>query len=211
MPSAFSHAIAAAALGRTYNKNPLPLRFWVLSAGCAVLPDIDVLCKRFGIEYNDMLGHRGFTHSFFFAALISGLLIFLWFRKPLPGISRMALFILFFLATASHGILDAMVHGDLGVAFFAPFSNHRYFLPWRPVVSSPVGYGFFSSAGITVLTNEFVWLWIPSLIILFAPWLRKRISSKGAEINQRPESQDVLSAKLPQTGQANLLPEESVS
>jgi inner membrane protein len=175
------------------------------------LPDIDVLCKRFGIEYNDMLGHRGFTHSFFFAAMLSGLLIFLCFRKPLPGVSRTSLFILFFLATASHGILDAMVHGDLGVAFFAPFSNHRYFLPWRPVVSSPVGYCFFITARLNVFTNEFVWLWIPSLVILLAPWLKKRIGSKGADIIQRPESLDFLTAELPQTGKANFLPEESVS
>jgi hypothetical protein len=37
-----------------------------------------------------------------------------------------------FLATASHGVLDATTNGGLGVAFFSPFDNRRYFLPWRP-------------------------------------------------------------------------------
>ena len=27
--------------------------------------------------------------------------------------------------------------GGLGVAFFSPFSNARYFLPWRPIRVAP--------------------------------------------------------------------------
>src|SRR6267378_8050335 len=51
---------------------------------------------------------------------------------PTPGLWRF-----FFLATASHGLLDAMTNGGLGVAFFAPFCDTRYFLPWQPIVVSP--------------------------------------------------------------------------
>jgi len=55
----------------------------------------------------------------------------------------------FFLATASHGLLDALTDGGLGVAFFAPFDNHRYFLPWRPIHVSPIGAGrFFTIAAL---------------------------------------------------------------
>jgi hypothetical protein len=35
----------------------------------------------------------------------------------------------FSFVTASHGMLDAMTDGGLGVAFFAPFDNARYFFP----------------------------------------------------------------------------------
>jgi len=35
------------------------------------------------------------------------------------------LFAYLFLATASHGVLDAMTNGGLGVAFFSPFDNRR--------------------------------------------------------------------------------------
>ena len=91
----------------------------------------------------------------------------------------MKLFLLFFLATASHGLLDAMVDGTLGVASFAPFSPLRYFLPWRPIVSSPVGWSVLSAAGVTTLMNEFVCLLIPSLVIIFVPWLRKRRLTTG--------------------------------
>lgn len=178
MPSSFTHAVAAVALGRAYTTRPLPLRFWVLSVACALAPDFDVVCKRFGIEYTDMLGHRGITHSFFFAIILSGLVVLLAFRKPIDGISRRALFVFFFLATISHSVLDAMVDGTLGVALLAPFSPARFFLPWRPIVSSPVGWEFFSAAGATVLMNEFVWVWAPSLLVIFAPWIRKLILTK---------------------------------
>ncbi|HXG64398.1 MAG TPA: metal-dependent hydrolase [Blastocatellia bacterium] len=186
MPSSFTHAVAAVALGRAYTTRRLPLRFWVLSAGCAMAPDMDVVCSRFGIEYTHMLGHRGITHSFLFAAVLAGLLVLLAFRKPIEGISRWTIFALFFLATISHAVLDAMVDGTLGVALFAPFSAERYFLPFRPIVSSPVGWGFFSYAGALVLMNEFVWLWIPSLLIIFAPWLRRYTVSKRRAAKARP-------------------------
>ena len=179
MPSTLSHAVAAVALGRAYTTRPLPARFWVLSALCAVMPDFDVICRRFGIDYSDMLGHRGLSHSFLVAAVISGLIVLLAFRKPIEGVGRVKLYLLFFVITVSHGVLDAMVDGTLGVAFLAPFSAERYFLPWRPIVSSPVGWSFFSAAGVMTLMNEFVWLWIPSLLVIAGPWLRRRIVSKS--------------------------------
>ena len=179
MPSAFSHAVASIALGRAYTKRPLPIRFWVLASVCAVAPDIDVLANRFGFDHTTMLGHRGLTHSLFFAMALSGLVVLTFFRKPENGtMSRLALFAFFFAATASHAVLDAMVDGTLGVAFFAPFSAARFFLPWRPIVSSPIGLAFFSSAGATTIVNEFVWVWIPSLLVIVAPWLRTRFLSR---------------------------------
>ena len=189
MPSAFSHAVAAAALGRAYATRPLPIRFWVLSAICAVAPDIDVLANRFGYDHTTMLGHRGLTHSLFFAMALSGLVVLLFFRKPGNGtMSRLALFASFFAATASHAFLDAMVDGTLGVAFFAPFSPTRFFLPWRPIVSSPIGMAFFSSAGAATIANEFVWVWIPSLLVILAPWFRSRFLTRVSAPKPRLEA-----------------------
>jgi len=73
----------------------------------------------------------------------------------------------FFLVTASHGMLDAMTDGGLGVAFFAPFDNSRYFFPWRPVQVSPIGIApFFSRYGLDVLVSEVVWIWMPVGVVL---------------------------------------------
>jgi len=179
MPSAFSHAAASIALGQVYKTDPQPFRFWVLASVCAVAPDVDVLSNRFGFDYTTMLGHRGLTHSLLFALLLSGTVVLLFFRNASGGKkNQLKLLTFFFAATASHSVLDAMVDGTLGVAFFAPFSASRFFLPWRPIESSPIGLAFFSSDGATTILNEFVWVWIPSIAVIFAPWLRKRLLTK---------------------------------
>lgn len=67
-----------------------------------------------------------------------------------------------FVATASHDCLDAMTDGGLGVAFFSPFDDWRYFLPWRPIHVSPIGVArLFSQRGLTVLQSELLWIWLP--------------------------------------------------
>jgi inner membrane protein len=71
----------------------------------------------------------------------------------------------FAVVTASHGILDALTNGGRGIAFFAPFSNHRYFFPWRPIQVSPIGVGFFSARGLRALASESLWIWLPSAIM----------------------------------------------
>ena len=59
-----------------------------------------------------------------------------------------------------------MTTGGLGVAFFSPFSQSRYFLPWRSILVSPIGVEpFFSRYGLRVLWSEVVWIWIPSAVL----------------------------------------------
>ena len=160
-----------------------------------MLPDIDVISFAFGIRYEDMFGHRGFTHSFFFAAL-AGLVAAVKTLGPAEagayepakagpyenegalGVGSWELGVLwiwFTAITASHGLLDAFTNGGRGIAFFAPFSNHRYFFPWLPIQVSPIGVGFFSPRGLRVLANESLWIWAPSAIMAaFARMLRRR-------------------------------------
>ena len=81
MPTIFSHGLAAVALGSFYPKRKLPRRFWVLAALCAALPDADVLGFTLGFTRHDVLGHRGFTHSIFFAVGIGFLVAIVFFFK----------------------------------------------------------------------------------------------------------------------------------
>jgi inner membrane protein len=166
MPTIFSHAIAATAAAQ-WGRRRLPAHFWTWTAGCAMLPDIDVVGFSFGIAYEDMFGHRGFTHSLFFAAVVGG--VAMWhLSHPLHsshGSHRLHLFVWFTAVTASHGLLDGLTNGGRGIAFFAPFTNYRYFFPWRPIQVSPIGAGFFSARGLHVLASEAQWIWVPSAII----------------------------------------------
>ncbi len=170
MASVFTHAFVAAAMGSVYAGRGMPARFWVLAAACAVLPDADVAAFLFGVPYGDPLGHRGFTHSLAFAALAGLAAAALFFRG---AENRTSLAAFFALATASHPLLDALTNGGLGVAFFSPFSNRRYFFPFRPVQVSPIGVGsFFSEWGLAVIKSELLWVWLPcalaaALVLIF--------------------------------------------
>lgn len=188
LASAFSHAIAALSIGACFYRPGVPRRFWVAGALCAVLPDLDVLGFGLGIQYSDPLGHRGLTHSLPFAAALAALVTFTAFRG-IPGLSRQALFGYLFVATASHGLLDAMTDGGLGVAFFAPFSNARYFLPWTPIRVSPIGVSrFFTDRALAVLKSEFVWIWIPAMLFALVGWRVKSSSAPTAGRSTGPHS-----------------------
>jgi inner membrane protein len=173
--SAFSHAAAALAIGACSYKPKIPARTWVIGAICSIVPDLDVIGFKFGIRYGDFCGHRGFTHSLVFAAALAAIAIFVGFHERIPSVSRLYLWTYLFVATASHGVLDAITDGGLGVAFFSPFDNHRYFLPWRPIRVSPIGIGrFFSERGMAVIRSEFIWIWIPAALLVATARLIRR-------------------------------------
>ena len=149
MASAFAHA----ALGATLGKLLLPQRrhwpYWVAAGLCAALPDVDSIGYRLGVPYDSLWGHRGLTHSLLAAAVVAvvgALLALLVQPARRPPVARLVL--LLFLATASHGLLDAMTTGGLGVAFFSPWRLERYFFPFRPIKVSPLSIrGFFGTKG----------------------------------------------------------------
>jgi inner membrane protein len=175
MASVFSHAVAALGIGACFYRPGTPNRVWVAGALCSVVPDFDVIGFQFGIRYGDFWGHRGFTHSLLFATLLASLVILVAFRQGVPGLSRFALWTYFFLSTASHGLLDAMTDGGLGVAFFSPFDNTRYFLPRRPIQVSPIGIsGFFTHRGLAVIHSELLCIWLPTALLLVSAWLLRR-------------------------------------
>ena len=166
MPTIFSHAIFAVVLGKAGLKKSVTVWFWFLTAVCAIVPDADVITRSFGVERGSLFSHRGFTHSIFFALLFGGIVAFIAHKFLKTGISYAKLFIFFALATVSHPFLDMLTDGGSGVALLAPFSNERFFLPFRPIEVSPIGFGFFSARGITVILSEIFWVWLPAFLIL---------------------------------------------
>jgi inner membrane protein len=173
MPSIFTHAAVALGVGACFYPN-VPGRALALGAVCSALPDLDVIGFSFGIHYGDVFGHRGFTHSLVFAALL-GTAAVVSLDANLPRRNLLVLWTYLFLATATHGFLDAATDGGLGVAFFAPFSNARYFLPWTPVQVAPIGlFRFFSMRGLSVFLSELLWIWIPTALLATGAWILRR-------------------------------------
>ena len=182
MATIISHAVAAAGIAALFPARSLKPRVWIAGAVVSMLPDADVVGFRFGIAYGDVLGHRGFTHSLVFAALLAAVATFVLFPTARAAVHRGLVCGYLFLATASHGILDALTNGGHGVAFFAPFENSRYFFPFSPIEVSPIGISrFFSSRGAEVLLNEMQWIWLPAALAAAAAFvLRRRHRSERA-------------------------------
>ena len=151
-------------------------KFWTLGIIASILPDADVIAFKFGIPYESIWGHRGFSHSFLFALIIALLFTFLFYQWNLSLKNRLWLLAYFFLSTASHSILDAMTNGGLGVAFFSPWDNTRHFFPWRPISVSPLSIdSFLTQRGIDVILSELKWVGIPGLILILLVRLIKKL------------------------------------
>jgi inner membrane protein len=167
MPSAFAHAAAAVALGCVFRWKGAPRRFWLAGIGCAIAPDLDSIGFAFGIRYGGLLGHRGLSHSLAFALVLAIAASVTLFRKELrEGLGARILPYLF-LATASHGLLDAFTNGGLGIAFFSPFDATRHFFPFRPIEVSPINVRrVFQGRGPEVLLSEALWVGAPSLALV---------------------------------------------
>jgi inner membrane protein len=165
MPSVISHAVAALGLGAAFFGRKAPVRALAVGALCSALPDADVIGFAFGVQYADPLGHRGLTHSLAFAAGLAALALpAARSRGEEPSPARLWTYL--FLATASHGLLDAMTDGGLGIALLAPFDDTRYFFSFRPIEVSPISIRrFLSGRGLTVLASELLWVWLPSAAV----------------------------------------------
>jgi inner membrane protein len=179
MASAFGHACAALTIGKVYSGKKLPVLFWVLTIICSIIPDADVIGFHYHIAYDSTFGHRGFTHSILFAAIMGFIAAWIFTRLASIGRKHFWKFVVyFFLVTLSHPLLDACTNGGLGVAFFSPFSNQRYFFPefFRRIQVSPIKVdSFFSDWGLKVLLSEFIWIGLPSIAItLITYFIRKR-------------------------------------
>ncbi|WP_139922733.1 metal-dependent hydrolase [Hymenobacter sp. DG01] len=181
MASIFGHCVLGATLGKLLLPERHHWPYWVLAAACAFLPDADVIGFKFHVAYGSLWGHRGLSHSLLAAGMVAFVgtgLCQLLRRGPTPSPAPKRLWLLLFLATASHGVLDAMTTGGLGVAFYSPFQSERYFFGFRPIAVSPIGVkNFLGEWGVRVLRSEVQWVLLPCLMALLAQKLLRRFAT----------------------------------
>ena len=168
MPSIVAHAVAGAALAiAAFSPRPVPRRVWITAAVVAAVPDVDAIGRPFGNLAIEAVfgGHRGFTHSVVFVLVLAAIVAWGFFRtSPWIGLHR-RLWVAFALATASHGVLDALSTIGNGVAFWAPFSWTRYEFAWQPlgeIGPGPRG----PERALDMVANEFLWVGLPALIVV---------------------------------------------
>lgn len=169
MASIFGHSVVGFTLTKIIDSKNTK---WLMLAAIisTILPDFDVISFRFGIPYSHPLGHRGFTHSILFAIIWAIILMIALGRK-----NKLIWFLVIFLSTVSHGILDAMTSGGRGVGFFIPFNNERFFFPFREIKVSPIGIEkFFSNWGAQVILSEIKYIALPCILILLILYILKK-------------------------------------
>ena len=141
-------------------------RGWLVFPALAMLPDADVVAFAFGIPYASEFGHRGASHAIV-TALIVGALVGYVFMRTKSGALLGAL------AMVSHGLFDTLTTGGEGIALLWPFTNERFFAPWRPIPVAPIGLGFLSARGLYCAAVELA-LFAPFLVVAFIARRRRR-------------------------------------
>ena len=178
MPSALSHAAIPLALGLGLGTGLVSRRLLVAGVVASLVPDLDVLAFRLGIAYSDAFGHRGASHSLIFALALA--VIALACAGPLRS-SRRSAFCFVLVGAASHGLLDMLTNGGLGVALWWPWSSERLFAPWRVIEVSPLSLRRIAGAeGFEVIRSELLWVWLPAVAVGVAlAVLRRRLRLPG--------------------------------
>lgn len=188
MPTVLTHPAISLAVRAVTGDTVTSSRLLLVAGICSVVPDVDAVGFLMGVPYESLLGHRGLTHSLPFALLLACCALPLANRLDA---GRWWAFAFVFLSTASHGILDALTDDGLGVAFFSPFSNHRFFLPWRPIAASPIGIvEAFSSSGLRAFTTELVLVWLPCLLVAVGARTVRRLQSVRGRERRRGTARD---------------------
>jgi len=139
----------------------------------SLAPDLDVIAFRFGIPYSAPFGHRGVAHSILVALVLASVAAL---ATPLTTSdrTRSRLWLLCALVAVSHGMLDTLTDGGLGIALFWPFSNRRYFAPWTPIPVAPIGARMFTPGGVRVMLIEALQF---APLLLWSLWPRRRSAS----------------------------------
>lgn len=160
MATTYTHAVVGLGIAQIYVPGRRRWLYWLLAGFLAAAPDLDAFSTA---TYGALLGHRGITHTLVFALWLGFLTASLTFR-PL----RANLWVLtgvFFLATASHGLLDALTRGGMSVPFFWPVTDQRYG-NWGPIPVSDLAFEIPDPRESRALHSELWWVWLPTAVFV---------------------------------------------
>ena len=119
-----THIVLGACIGEAILGKKIGKRAMFLGALAQSVPDIDFIASFWLGPANNLLAHRGFTHSFLFAIIIIPLLSLLSERWHRPHNITTAKWMWFFASNIFlHIFLDAF--NVYGVGWFEPFNHYR--------------------------------------------------------------------------------------
>jgi inner membrane protein len=119
-----THVLVGALIGEACGGKSLVKQGMILGAAAQSLPDIDFLASLWLDPADNLLAHRGITHSLLFATCATISLAFLFARRRGPNYLVFSKWVLFFgIEIFSHLFLDAF--NNYGVGWFEPFDHSR--------------------------------------------------------------------------------------
>ncbi len=121
-----THIVLGACLGEVCMGKHIGKRALLFGAAAQSLPDIDIVAGLWLSPAQDLLAHRGFTHSLLFVLLATILLTLpaeRWHRYKHPSLSLKLWATFFMLEILTHIFLDAF--NTYGTGWFEPFSPYR--------------------------------------------------------------------------------------
>ena len=119
-----THVVLGAAIGEAVLGKKIGRKAVLWGAIADTIPDLDVFGASCFTNAQQLMVHRGFTHSFLFVLLMSpilGWLLSKWFKKT--EISWKSWTILFFMGLFSHILIDSLT--AYGTGWFEPFNSYR--------------------------------------------------------------------------------------
>jgi inner membrane protein len=119
-----THIVLGAAIGEAMLGKKIGRKAMLWGALADTIPDFDVFASPCFSDAQQLLVHRGFTHSFLFLLIMAPLLGWLfsrWFKKA--GVSWKEWGALFFAGMLTHILLDSLT--AYGTGWFEPFSSYR--------------------------------------------------------------------------------------
>ncbi len=119
-----THIAIGACMGEAFAGKTVGRKAMLWGALAQSIPDVDFIAAFWLNTADNLLAHRGFTHSLFFAAVISPLLALAAEKLHRPhNISFLRWTFFFGAAIFGHLFMDAF--NNYGVAWFEPFSHYR--------------------------------------------------------------------------------------
>ena len=124
-----THIALGACIGDAFAGKQLGKKAMLWGALSQSLPDIDFVATAWTSTAENLLAHRGFTHSILFALIMAPLLALAAERWHRPHNISLKKWILFFgVQIIIHLFIDGM--NVYGVGWFEPFSHHRVSYNW---------------------------------------------------------------------------------
>ena len=183
MPTLLTHTAVPLAIGLGLGRSAVSPRLLAAGVLASMAPDLDAIGLHLGIAYSDIDWHRGLLHSPAFALLLALLAAACAGRL---GTTRGGAFAFVLASAASHGLLDMLTTGGLGVACFWPFSDARHFFPWRVIKVSPLSlHQLLGPVGQAVMASELRMVWLPAVLSGLCLWAAQRVRDAAKQCTSR--------------------------